>query len=121
MEFAGKLPTGMIHSKADLCGDGGSCQWRRAVCFRLPRVQEPCAAGTQQVSTSEPGREATFSCSGSQYPLLTKLNNVPDGRREMFTGSSFIITEQVIRMGLALNSDKLITGTISLESRTYYS
>lgn len=58
VEYARKFPTGMMHSKANLCGSGRSCQWRCAVCFWLPCVQEPCASGTCQENTSEPGRKA---------------------------------------------------------------
>ena len=94
VEIAGKLPTGVMHWKVNLWGLGGSCPWRCALYFWLPH-----AAGICQVSTSEPGREFSFSCSDCQCSLLTNLNTVPDGKGEMFAGPSSISTGQVIKYG----------------------
>lgn len=81
-----KHPTEVMHWKVDFWGIGGSCSWKWNVCFWLQHVQEPCAAGTCQGSTWEPGRDASFSCSGCQCYLPTKLNIAPDGKGEMFAG-----------------------------------
>ena len=69
-------------------------EWGVSITGCLGHCQPSGAVGTSRELLSCTRREALSSCSVLKWPLLKKLNIMPSGKGEMFTGPTPSITKQ---------------------------